>query len=134
MSPSVRGDYTKLKTDADRRSWLAQYVMDPKTATSTGFNRTTAVNSSMKVGNGQWLHESEIGGPRFLNDSKAAAVLCGSGELDARDSEFESLAKQGWKQFFFPWEMIQKCTGWKQEAGVEAISELKDLPLCSNLG
>ena len=125
MTPAVKDEYKQLKSDSDRRAWLAQYVVDPKQATTTGFNRTTAVNEQMKEGAGQWLHESEIGGPRFLNDPEAARILCESGELESRPSEYESLAKVGKKQHYFNWELFRKKTGFRDEAGVEAQADLK---------
>ena len=38
MQPQVKDEYSKLNTDAERRAGLAQYILDPQTATCQGFN------------------------------------------------------------------------------------------------
>ena len=127
MSKDVKAEYLKLSTDVERRQWLAQYVIDPTCASNLkGFNRTTAVNSKMFEGTGQWLHQSEIGGPLRLNNETMAKLLCESGKLQERDSEFERFRAKGLKQYYFSKEILKVTTGFKEEAGVEATVELKE--------
>jgi hypothetical protein len=126
MAPSVKEDYGKLSSDSDRRNWLAQHVLDPKTATCTGFSKTTAFNKTSNDLLAQWLHESQIAGPTYLNDATAAKLVCDSGELQERVSEFAALAAKGYKQFYFSIAMVKNSTGRNEESGVQAATELKD--------
>jgi hypothetical protein len=125
MTAQVKDDYSKLKSDADRRGWLAQYIIDPQTASCSGFNKTTAFNKTSSDTEACWLHQSQIAGPNYLNDPAAAAILCASGELADRASEFASLAAKGWKQFYFSMAMVRTSTGSKDENGVQADSDLQ---------
>jgi len=62
----------------------------------------------------------------YLNDMEAAKLLCQSGELQSRASEYAILAKQGMMQYWFSMNMVRTSTGTIEENGVEANSELKD--------
>lgn len=126
MSAAVKDEYARLSTDAERRQWLCQYVVDPEVATKTGYNSTEAVNDVIKEGTEQWLHLSEIGGPLHLNDMAAAQAIVSSGVLQERPSEWEILAGQGMKQYWFSKELVRRSTGTKERAGVRVQSELKD--------
>ena len=64
--------YAQIKTDGERRQWLAQYVIDPQTATCEGINNTVAYDEQDNTSANKWVHLSELGGPNFLNDIKAA--------------------------------------------------------------
>ncbi len=126
MLPEAKEKYGRLKSDSDRRAWLAQYVIDPKTTTNMGFNSTTTYNEEVKVGKTLWLHESEIAGSKFLNDPEMARIICNSGELEARPSEHTALAEKGYKQYYFCKEELKKYTGVREEAGVQAEAQLRD--------
>ena len=64
MTPNTKKMYSGLRTDMERRAWVAQYVVDPETACCQGYNRVEAINEKTQQGTEQWLHESEIAGPR----------------------------------------------------------------------
>ena len=48
MSEEAKAGYQQLGTDADRRNWIAQYVIDPSCAQTKGFNKTTAFAAQSK--------------------------------------------------------------------------------------
>ena len=120
MSTTVRDEYSKLASDGERRAWLAQYIIDPQAATLTGFNKTTAFNTSSKDVEVRWWHESQIA--KFLCDDEMANVLRKSGELQERSSEFPSLAAKGHKRYAFSRSMARQSTGVTEEAGVNVSS------------
>ena len=62
----------------------------------------------------------------YLNDLILAKLLCDSGELQDRDSEFQALAAQGLKQYYYDAKKVKRSAGIKEENGVEAMSELKE--------
>ena len=47
MNDSINDKYTNLKTDADRRAFMAQYVICPDSATNEGVNETFAVTDQL---------------------------------------------------------------------------------------
>eukprot|EP00974_Lingulodinium_polyedra_P110576 10693181-Lingulodinium_polyedra.AAC.1 len=49
MNSNVKTAYSALSTDAARRAWVAQYVIDPVEATTVGFNKLESINSNMCV-------------------------------------------------------------------------------------
>lgn len=124
MSAEAKDMYSKLSTDADRRMWLAQYVVDPKQVTARGFNRTTAFDKASSDSKAEWLTETQIA--KELNDPDTAKLLVSSGDLQERPHEFPSLAKQGMKQYLFSRTSVMRSTGFMDEGGVEGHTELKD--------
>ena len=87
-------------------------ALNPKTAVQNHCKKrqyqTTAETECMTDANGQWLHESEIGGPRFLNNPEFAELVCASGQLASRPSEFTALAEKNIKQYYFTWETVRE--------------------------
>ena len=53
---------------------------------------------------------------RALNNQAAADILCDSGELPQRDHESPTLAKEGFKQYWFETKRMKKSTGFSDEA------------------
>ena len=49
MTPQVKSGYANMSV-ADKREWLAQYVLDQETGVNTGFSDTKAVNSRKTLG------------------------------------------------------------------------------------
>ena len=48
MAPEAKQGYASMAV-AERREWLAQYVLDPETGANHGFSETRAVNSRKTV-------------------------------------------------------------------------------------
>ena len=105
MSAAARQAYKEV-SPADRREWLAQYIVDPQLGTSVGFTQTEATNSRLSTAKEAWITEAEMGGPLWLNDTQAAKILCESGELPSRPHERPCLAAKGMLQFEFSKEMV----------------------------
>ena len=90
MTDEVKVGYQQLGTDAERRSWLAQYVMDPQVAACAGFNKTAAFVSESKKGISSWMAEKQIAAAMHSDDD--AKLLCESGDLKSRPHEYVPLA------------------------------------------
>ena len=118
-------EYKALKDDSSKRDWLAQFIADPKVpGAKRGFNTHTAINSQEGLVQAEWLLESQIGGPKWLNDMALASELCRSGELDDQPSRFKCLAEKGVKEYRWSRSIQRKLTGWKDEAGCEHSAEI----------
>jgi hypothetical protein len=70
------------KRDRDRRVWLGRFIVDPKSGGCKCLSTTTIYNTKSVDETEQWLHESEIAGPNYLNNKEMAKMLCTSGELE----------------------------------------------------
>lgn len=116
--------YRLLQNDAERRDFVAQFVMDPVEFKAVGRNKVTVSNETLDESQGQWLMECQIASSKFLNDDALAKTLCASGELPSRPHEFECFRKQDLKQYFFKRSLIKTLTGVKDEATVEIDSSL----------
>ena len=124
LSPEAKQAYSVLSSDKARREWLLQYMLDPESVTCKGYNVTEAVNSKMLKEKGLWLHLSELGGPKYLNDHQLAKAITEAGELPSRPSEYKSLADQGYEQFWYTKDVLEKATGTRERAGVRADTEM----------
>ena len=47
MTPEIRTAYANLRSDAERRSYVSQFVLDPEITKTNGFNRTAALDESI---------------------------------------------------------------------------------------
>lgn len=72
------GEFQKLNNDAERREWLAAYIMDPEKGGCLGKNWTqrTSVSSTATVW--VWLTQAELEGPRWLNSKENAKIAVSS--------------------------------------------------------
>ena len=122
MTDEVKVGYQQLGTDAERRSWRAQYVIDPQVAACTGFNKTTAFVSESKKGISSWMTEKQIAAAMHSDDD--AKLLCESGDLKSRPHEYPSLAASGMKQYYYTADEHTAEAGTKEESGVQAKAEL----------
>jgi hypothetical protein len=116
--------YKQLRTDDERRSWLAQYVVDPDSAACKGFNKTSAYNTSESRSASRWLTQAQLASASCLNDNDAAKTVCESGDLESRLHELPSLAAKGVKQYYLSENYDFHAAGLKDEAGVSAESDL----------
>ena len=124
MTADVKKKYKVLKTNDERRQWLVHYLLDPKAAVCTGFNKTTASDEENSKKMEAWITEEQMGGPLYLNSATHAKTVCASKIFEEQDHDFEALAKDGVKQFRFNWSLLQRSTGIRKEAGVKAVAEL----------
>ena len=124
MQPDAKARYRELKSDTERKDWLALYMIDPKTAVCKGYNSTVAFDQEENKGSEQWLSEEQMGGPMFLNSANHAGIIVKGKVLEERDHENPALAAAGVKQYYFSWSRINRSTGVRKEAGVRADAEL----------
>ena len=84
-----------LTTDQERRSYLAQFVLDPAVARTNGFNKSTAFDVRADDATSAWVTREELGGPRFLASMTNADILISSGSLESRPHDIKALAERG---------------------------------------
>ena len=89
--------YELLKSDIDRRNFLASYLIDPENASASCTNTTEKVTSNIDEKKGVWVTEDEYGGPMWLNNP-AHAKIAVKGCQD-RPHENPLLAAVGVKQY-----------------------------------
>ena len=111
MSEGKKAEYKLLKNDDERRNFLAAYALDPQDFRGSCQTSLAATNSSTDKSIGQWVTQKQLGGPLFLNDEIAAATLIESGELPEQEHESPSLAKLGYKQYWWTHGQKIKNTG-----------------------
>ena len=121
MSDGHKEVYRGLRNDAERRDYMAQFVIDPQEFRGRCFNRVTTHNSTKDLDTGEWLTEAQLGGPMGLNDAAAAKKLVDSKELRDRPHEFECFKDDPeMKQYYFVKKKHTKETGCTDEATVES--------------
>ena len=81
LSAEATHAYKGLSTDQERRSYLAQFVLDPAVARTNGFNKSTAFDVRADDATSGWVTLEELGGPRFLASMTNADILISSGSL-----------------------------------------------------
>ena len=108
-----------------REQWMAQWVLEPELCKKSGFNKTIASTDNRKTLADQWVLESELGGPRFLNSADHAKKIIESGDLQSRPSRFAALAAAGVCEYLLTTELVEYVKGLRKEAGVECSSDLK---------
>ena len=124
MKGAPKEKYKSLETDEQRREYVAHYIMAPDVAVNEGFNRTTVKDEEVNESATQFLTESQLAGPQWLNDAAQARILCASNYLDDRPHELPPLAAEGIKQYEFSWAILRRNTGWCKIAGTSTKSEL----------
>ena len=122
LNDEAKVGYQQLGTDAEKRGWIAQYVMDPQVAVCNGFNKTTAFVSESRKGTSSWKTEKQIAA--VLKSDDDAKLLCESGDLKDRPHEFASLAAKGLKQYYYTADEHLAEAGTIKESGVQAKAEL----------
>ena len=125
MSQDSRETYKALSSDDERRSFVAQYVLDPTLAKTNGFNKKFAFGETASESVEGWITKEELSGPKFLNSKAHAEILIENRELPEREHEIPSLARAGVKQYYYSTKATKKTTGERTEAGTTGDIELK---------
>ena len=124
MQESPKKAYKACKNDAERREWLAFYCMDPVGAINEGFNGQVNYDEQVDDKGEQWLTESQLAGPNYLNDKDHASICIKAKYFDEQPHEAKALADEGIKQYLFSWTIFRRKTGQRKEAGVSSKREL----------
>ena len=72
------------------------------------------------------MHESQIASSAYINDPAAARLLCASGDLRERPSEWPASAAEEVNQYWLTTTVTTTSAGTKEENGVDAEAELKE--------
>ena len=84
LSVQQKQEYKLLQSDEERRDYVAKFVLDPQEFKGKGTNSIKTVNTRTDDSTSEWLMESELAEPKFLNNVALASKLCKSGELASR--------------------------------------------------
>ena len=110
----AKAEYTGLKTDEERRSWLANYVLDPSSSSNQGFNRTEAFIGKQNDNKEQWLTQAQLESPAWLASVDHVKVLLDQNQLEERPHEMPALAAAGVKQYKFIWSLFKRSDGLRE--------------------
>ena len=123
LTQAQKEKYKTMPAEA-RRGWIAQFISDPQIGKKRGFHEVKATDSKKTVDEEHWLLETQLASPAWFNSDTLAHLLCESGELESRPSKYEVFAKKGLKEFKITKAMLQRFTGWEQNAGVVNEAEV----------
>ena len=87
--------YKGLKTDAERRDWLAYYCMDPAGAVTKGFNRQLNYDEQISDEATVRITKTQMAGPSYLNDASHVEICCNAGYFEEHPPENKELADMG---------------------------------------
>ena len=124
LTPDEKTTHEKVSGDDNRRDWMVRFVLDPYACKLKGTNTHSIANIKRKNDNEQWLMQSQIAGPKFLNSAELAEILCDSGELDSRPNEYKCFRDKNIPQFMFEWSKVNKVLERNDTATVQAETEL----------
>ena len=122
LSKEAKATYTAIRSDEERRAWLAQFVLDPATCSMHGVNKTTAFVETTNHEEDEWLTFEELCDK--VKSEKSAMILIKNNELETRPSRWPSLAAEGVLEYHYWWARGSKKDGTREEAGTEARAEL----------
>ena len=72
--PSKHSEYVDLSSDEERRSWLANFMLDPATGGSVGKNTVSIESASSQKTKKVWLTLDAYAGPLYLNNREHATL------------------------------------------------------------
>ena len=95
--PDKYAEYVELLRDEERRTWMASYILDPKSGGSSAVNVTSRSIEHARSRTTVWLTIEELGGPKYLNSMSNAKLM--AKDLLSRPHESPSLATEGVLQY-----------------------------------
>jgi len=109
MTAEAKEKYKSLGDDA-RHQFIAEYLLDPRKMTCQGTNTVSRNSESGSATQWVWVTESELGGPKYMNDMANAKIAIQS--LESKDHTNKSLAKHGVKMYHYEItkEVLKKTT------------------------
>jgi len=119
----AKEQYKALKSDAERRKWIHQYVMDPEFGTLTGWNDTRVFAKTTSVDEEEWKTQEQI--EHMLQSKQHAQTIIDSNELESRPHEQCSLARLGVLQYRWISSKVQRAHGQEESAGLRCKADLK---------
>ena len=124
MGEAAREKYKAIKSDEERKQWIAAFLIDPAFCTNEGFNECSVFSEKTQVDDEVWLTQSQLQGPEWLNDAHHAKILIDSSSLEERPHEWAVLAEANVKQYKFFKSVLRRATGEREASGVRSTSEL----------
>ena len=124
LNDAQKVKYKALENDHEKRQWLAMFLSDPKVGSKKGFNEHFAFDGVQNQKDEQWLLETQIASPQWLNSPELAKMLCASGELEEQPSQYKVFADMGLKEFKMSAAILRRLTGWQDKAGASSSSEI----------
>ena len=117
-------EYKKSNSDAERRQWLSQFILDPACCSNEGINRT--VNSTVRMGedNVVWVTLEQLAGSSFLNSMEHAKASIAT--FPSRPHEIAGLAAEGVLQYEYTSSVTTHRKIKEQSTETRASVELTD--------
>ena len=97
LAPTAMAEYKKSKSDAERRQWLQQFILDPACCAREGLNKTKLATLKMNDENVVWVTLEQLAGSSFLNNMEHAKATIAT--LNSRPHEIAALAAEGILQY-----------------------------------
>jgi len=109
MTAEAKEKYKSLGDDA-RHQFIAEYLLDPRKMTCQGTNSVSRNSESGSDTKWVWITESELAGPKYMNDKDNAKIAIQS--LESKAHTNGSLAKHGVKMYHYEItkEVLKKTT------------------------
>ena len=98
MNDEAKEKYKGLVDDA-RHQFIAEYLLDPRKMTCQGTNTVSRNSESGSATQWVWVTESELGGPKYMNDMANARMAIQS--MESKEHTNKSLAKHGVKMYHY---------------------------------
>ena len=124
LNGEQKSDYKQLSKQ-EQESWLCQWALDPQACKHEGYNTNFVFSQEMKVADTNWVLQSVLEGPNYLNDKIAVQALIDAGELESRPCKYQSLAAKGYMEYKVTSEFLRLMKGKRQENGVSSMADLK---------
>ena len=121
--PRLKEAYSRIETDKDRRQWLLDFALDKTGARCLGTQTTERSVSSRDGWKYQWLTESELASPTWLN-SKGNTTIAIKSMVSQKHQSNDALREAGVLQYQH-WYQVGAITGeQKTTIGIKAEVDL----------
>ena len=121
--PNRFDDYAKMEWEK-KREWLAAFVVDPASGGSVVINTTSREIENTRKGAENWLTQTQLEGPGYLNSKELAAIAIESCESRPHDTS-EALRKAGVLEYKWTVNSREVRQSLKRKVAVETTAQLE---------
>jgi len=122
--PDQFQQYQALKSELEKRQWLAAFILDPAAGCSKVSNTVKRTTYERNEGVQEWLTEEQLAGPSYLNSTRHASIAKES--MDSRRfSGNEAMAKEGIMQYNWTKYVTTQGKGMQESAELQTIADLE---------
>ena len=117
-------EFQQLRSDRDRRDWLAAFLLDPESGGCSGSNYTVRETSSKGHEKEVWVTEAIMAGPKYMNSADHAHIAIKS--MTSRPHKLNAALRQaGIKEYKLTEEFIELIKGTTSGAEVRQKLDLE---------